>query len=136
MRPLAVLGSALLSVGVMQGCLSTGNGMSAGVGGYSYTLGTLSSLLDVPITLAYPASRAALEELQLIVVESDLDSNDATIHATQADGTEIKLRLQRTDFNGTRVKIRVGMIGNEEQSRLIMERIRRNIATSPGAPRP
>lgn len=118
MAPLA--GCAALAVGAA--------GAAAGVGTYAYVSGRLETIIEAPIDRAWDATRSAVEDdLGFAVERAEHDALKGELRAKQADGTNVRVNLERKGDNLTEVRIRVGTFGDEAQSRLIMDKIEDNL---------
>jgi hypothetical protein len=127
---LARAAAALLSCAAMaisSGCLALAAATAAGVGTYAYVKGDLETAYEASLDATYDAALAALEELQYPVKQSGKDSSMARIAAEEADGTDIKLTLERASERVTNGSVRIGVFGNEPKSRLILDKMRERL---------
>ncbi len=110
---------------MLQGCLllAVGAGAGAGVATVSYVKGELRTTYAASLNRAWEATLSALKDLQLNVRSSKKDATEGDIEATKADGTKVKINLEPTGPDTTSVRIRVGMFGDEEASRIIDRQI-------------
>jgi hypothetical protein len=123
-RALAPL-SAVVLAAAASGCLAAaGAGALAAAGTYAYERGNLHTTIDAPIEDVYRATTAALEQMQLPVTDSAQDAFGARLTATQTQGGDVKIEMARESDKTTRVSVRVGTFGDEQKSRVILQRIR------------
>ncbi len=110
---------------MLQGCLllAVGAGAGAGVATVSYVKGELRTTYAASLNRTWEATLNALKDLQLNVRSSKKDATEGDIEATKADGTKVKINLEPTGPDTTSVRIRVGMFGDEEASRIIDRQI-------------
>lgn len=130
MNPIRLLLGIALSIilaAPLPGCVALvagAAGAAAGVGTYAYVSGRLEAHLEHPLDRVWEATQTAVEEnLEFSVQRADKDAITARMRAKQADGTEIRIDLERQGENLTRIRIRVGVFGDEAKSRLILEKI-------------
>lgn len=115
------------STALSSGCLAVAAGAAAGAGTYAYVTGELSTLEEVKLDRAWSATQAAVKDLQFTVKEQAKDALQARLVAQQADKTDIKITLEAQGDKVTKIRIRVGVFGDEATSRLIMDKIKSNL---------
>ena len=110
---------------MIQGCLllAVGAGAGAGAATVAYVKGELRTTYAASLNRAWEATLSALKDLQINVRSSKKDATEGDIEATKADGTKVKINLEPAGPDTTSVRIRVGMFGDEETSRLINRQI-------------
>jgi hypothetical protein len=123
----ALLLTIVFSGAAMTGCLALAAGAAAGVGTYAYTQGEMNTTFEAPLDRAWEATQAAMNDLQFPIAERSKDALNAELRANQADGTPVRIRLNRATDNTTEVRVRVGMFGDERISRAVMDKIRDNL---------
>ena len=101
-------------------------GVGVGAGTVAFIKGQLESTEMVPLDRAWAATQQAMEELEFDVEEKKKDALNAKLVAKDSNRRRIEIRLEREDEHKTTIKIRVGVFGDEEDSRLILRRIRTN----------
>ncbi len=126
---LAILAS--LAAGGCTAVLLAGAGAAAGVGTYKYINGSLTSIEEASIDETWAAARSAVAGLELATRTAAKDALAARLVAEQADGTDVKINLERKGDRLTEVSIRVGFWGDEAASRLILDRIRAALGATP-----
>ncbi len=104
-------------------------GAAAGAAG-AYYLGELTATRNTTLTQAWLASESALEELGIVVISKERDGLTGVIYAKGAEEKTIRIHLKKIFDDVTEIKVRVGTLGDEMQSRIILERIE-NYLTSP-----
>lgn len=123
---------AALGLGVvllLGGCMRTTSG--GGLGGYSYRMGELRSELTESLDRTYHAAVAAVDQSRLIIRQEERAEGSVHLMAERADGTHVKVRIQRLSPSLTEVRVKVGILGNEPQSQTILDNIRYALATAP-----
>ncbi len=116
-----VLGLGLLT---LVGCGAVVAGAAAGAGAIAYMRGELEATEEAPIGAVVTATRAAIDDLQLKLISTEVDAYSGKITAETARGTDIGISLKRVSDNVTEIHIRVGVFGDEDLSRLIHEKIK------------
>ena len=127
MRIAPLLTASLLLVPVLfQGC-TYAIGAAAGVGTVLYVKGDLETAREESLDEVYAASIEAMEDLEFTVKEEQKDALQGKIEAEMADGKNVKIKVKTTKEGTTSLSIRVGLFGDEELSRLILEEIEGNL---------
>ena len=119
----AVLGTTLAASGCAKN-LPTQPGQT----NYRKFSGELAANENTPINTVWEASQRALEALELRVITRDKDALSAIIEAEGAEGKDVQVRLERLNDYSTMVKIKVGLLGDQLQSRLILDKIQEEIS--------
>ena len=106
---------------MLQGCLllAVGAGAGAGAATVAYVKGELRTTYAASLNRTWDATLSALKDLRINVYSTKKDLTEGDIEATKADGTKIKINLEPAGPNTTSVRIRVGMFGDEEASKVI-----------------
>ncbi len=114
----AKLAALLAVLGLVSGCALTllGVGAAAGVGAYKYVEGTMEQDYPRGMQETYNACLAACRKLNLRVSAQQFGALESRIEAVQAPDTSVKIQLQAKPNNITTVKVRFGLMGNENQS--------------------
>ncbi len=121
---LALACGALLAP--LSGCVVAAIGAAgvAGAGTIAYIRGELDAAVPGDVAALSTAATKALEELRFAKISEDKSAVDAAIRARTGQDRKIDIRLNRTADNLTRVRIRVGTFGDEELSRLLLDKIK------------
>lgn len=133
MRKLALL--FLLTGWLLQGCVAlvaAGAGAGAGAGAVAYVRGELQTTYPVSLDRTWDAVLGALNELAIPVKSAKKNALGGSIEATRADGTAVRVALESAGPGATAVRIRVGMLGDEEASKAIHQKIAERLGTKPG----
>lgn len=101
--------------------------VGAGAGTAIYVTGNLKAPVSEDINTVYQATLKAVEQLELKVSSKTKDALSAKIIARDAQDKKITINLVSASENTTKIAIRVGIFGNEEKSRLIYEKIQKNL---------
>jgi hypothetical protein len=110
------------------GCvfLAIGGAAAAGAGTVAYLKGELTSTEDVSLESAYFAFGKALSDLEYPITDQAKNSHSAYVKALSAADKSIKVNLEKVAHDVTKVDIRVGVFGNEDISRLLLDKARAN----------
>ncbi len=95
-----------------------------GMGTYAYVTGELSSVEQASVDKVWSATQSAVKDLQFTVKEQSKDALQGRLDAEQADKTDITIKVERESETLTKVRIRVGVFGDEATSRIIMDKIK------------
>lgn len=118
-----VLSAALV---VTSGCFlaAVGAAGAAGAGTVAYIRGELDATVDGPYDSVITAADSALERLQFAKVSETRDAFTAEIVARTADDKKVEVKVAREAARLTKVTIRIGVFGDEEKSRAVLDRMR------------
>lgn len=133
MQKIAVL--LLLTGWLLQGyvaLVAAGAGAGAGAGAVAYVRGELQTTHPASPDRTREAALGALNDLAIPVKSAKKDALGGSIEATRADGTAARVILESAGPGATAVKIRVGMLGDEEASKAIHRKIAERLGTKPG----
>ena len=113
-------------VSVIQGCVVAAVGAGA-AGTVAYIRGDLETVESADIEAVYRAVVRAMDKLELSVIQKSKDAMSAEVIARDAQDKKIKIKLNATAEGTTKVSIRVGTFGSETKSRLIYDRIKKEL---------
>jgi hypothetical protein len=120
------------------GCLAVVAGAGA-AGTVAYLQGDLESEESYKLDTVYTATREAMNQLELSVLEgkTEKDALSATIVARDASDQRVTVKLKSQSEQSTKLSIRVGTFGNQTKSNMLYNRIRENLkATVPALSQP
>ena len=110
------------------GCAAAVVGGAAGAGAVLYSKGELKSTENAPLEQVLNAAEEAMNSMNFNVVSKDHDALKGKLLAKRENGDNIDITLEQKPNNLTEMKIRVGAFGNEDQARLIQEKIRQKLS--------
>lgn len=116
----------ILAVGFLAGGCAVAL-VGAGAGSVAYLRGDLEAMMAEDVDAVYQASLKALGQLEITPTKKEKDALSATIIARGADDKKIKIKLNRTEQDLTKLSIRVGLLGSQSKSRVIYEQIKQNL---------
>jgi hypothetical protein len=113
----------------MNGCVTTavGGGTTATTGTYSYFTRELEVIYGIPLADVWPRALAAVESLQLHIDRQRIDGLGGDIEARRPDGTNVRVCLKPNGDHSTSVSVRIGTMGDREQSERVQRTIRQQI---------
>ena len=129
------LGGVLLSLFLAAGCVETvllSAGAMAALGTYKWIEGTMEKDYPRPMQDVWNATLASAKTLNLKIASQQYSALESRIEATQPDGTNVKVELIARPNQITTVKIRFGMMGNQDYSAYFHRQIMQNLGLPPG----
>jgi hypothetical protein len=130
MRPyrkfrLGIISACLLMA--ISGCVPLAIGLVAGAGGIAYIKGSSVKNIDENIETVHKASLVALKEINALVTVDELNRHSVLIKAENADGQKIQITVDALTEYVSKVSVRVGTVGDPEESRMIISMIEENL---------
>ena len=80
-----------------------------------------------PLDAVDSAANRAAEQLRFVKISESADALSRVITLRTAEDKKIEVKLTRTTDTVTRVRIRVGVFGDETISRLLLEKTQANL---------
>jgi hypothetical protein len=114
---------AVVPIAALGGCWFLVGAAGAGAG-VAYAKGDLEGIVDADVESVAAATGRALEELDLTVVSTKSSKIDGEVVARTAGDEKITVRLSEEGEQRTKVRIRIGVFGDETLSRRIYDTIR------------
>lgn len=102
-----------------------GAGTAAGIAGYKYYNGALTVVFEAPFTQTWNASLKAVKDMKLEIENSEHKISAGSIKAKYPDRTPVSISIQYRTLKETEVEIRVGVLGDRDESVKIKEGIRK-----------
>jgi hypothetical protein len=120
----ALVATCLLAAVVLtsSGCFVLAAG-AAGAGTVAYIRGELDATLNEHYDKVIDASNAALHKLEFAKVNEVKDAFTDVITARTAQDKKVEITITKQAEKITKVSIRIGVFGDEEKSRAILEKI-------------
>ena len=113
---------ALLLLPLWSGCTTTTPG-PGGTGVVAYGHGELSADVTHDLDAVFGAAQRALAQLQIAKIDDKKTQVDAQLISRTATDKKIVINLERETDTLTKVHIKVGIVGDETLSRLILDKI-------------
>jgi hypothetical protein len=122
-RKLAALLLVVAGAMVPAGCIVVAAGAAA-YGGHEYVNGTMDGIAGASLDRTWRATLATVQEMGLNITSKTKDGTSARIVAQTTERTQIEFDLTRRSHDFTKVSIRVGIFGDEAESRRILNMIK------------
>lgn len=119
--------SLLFLVVTLSGCVPLIIGAAAGAGGVSYIKGSLERNFDKSVEDVHEACLAGLKDLELFITSDELNLHSATIKFEFESGKKGSIGMQAITELSSKLKIRIGIMGDQTKSQMIMNAIQRNL---------
>jgi hypothetical protein len=131
-----VVSGALLSSGCA--AVAVGAAAAGGAGGYAYYKGKITRTYVASFDDVWAATRTALAELGMPIVNEERSARGGTIDSkTASDRVQITFDVQKSAIPAegtvTQVGVRVATFGDEEVSNRILNQIERHLTLAPAA---
>ncbi|HBO97089.1 MAG TPA: hypothetical protein DE315_03185 [Candidatus Omnitrophica bacterium] len=122
---LAVLLSATLAT--TQGCVPLLIGAAAGAGGVVWAKGGLEQNFDKSVDQLHRASLGGLRDIKCAVSSGQIRKHLAKIKFKFDDGQEGTINIKAMTERSSRLKIRVGILGDETKSQIVLNAILKHL---------
>jgi len=126
-QPLSFVVLSIFSLMTMSGCIPLLIGAAAGAGGFSYVKGALVKNVDHTVKEVHKAGMTALKKLNFFVTTDELNKRSALIRAEYENGQKIQIFIDALTERSSKITIRIGMFGNQEQSQMILSAIEKKL---------
>ena len=123
--------STLFMVGCIPVVLMT-IGAGIGTGGALYVNGELKSKSYRPLDYVWVSSQRTMERMEFNITKKEKDFIDAKLIAKGTNNKNIQIKLKRLEKDITEIKIRVGIFGDKQLSKIILEEILKGDLKSSG----
>jgi hypothetical protein len=100
---------------------------AAAAGTVAYIKGELNATLEADVPAVAQATEAAIKNMKFFAISSKHDTVSGAFVARNAKDERITITLTKTGSGLTKTEIRVGILGDEELSRAILEEIRQGL---------
>ena len=127
MKSLLTLLATTITVLLLTGCVALVVGGAAGVGTYAYVKGELKVNESASLDRCWSASQGAMKDLQFTVTTQNKDALSGQLIAHTAMDKKIEIYLKKVSDNLTEVRVRVGTFGDEDMSRVIIQKIEKRL---------
>jgi len=114
---------ALVAWPFLNGCVVVAAG-AVGAGAVAYVRGELSSSLEKELDAVYRATQTVLARQEFARIDERKSGLDAQLVYRTALDKRIEIKLEKVTERLTKVRIRVGLVGDQELSILLLEKIR------------
>ena len=124
--------SVMLFALELAGCAALLVGGAAGAGSVVYVKGQLKEDMAASVPRVHDASISALKELSLPIIEDNHDKLSAKITSRFADGSDVWIEIESVTAESSKITIRVGVMGDEQKSRQILDGIHKHLSGKAG----
>jgi hypothetical protein len=121
---------------VLTGCweaVSAAAGVAAGVGVTAYVEGSVTETMNGSLAQVSKATEAAVADLKFSTSETNSDGTSYTVVCRNAEDDKVTIELSYVTDTVTKVKIRVGIFGDEAKSMAILNSIKNHLGISTSA---
>ncbi len=102
-------------------------GAAVGAGAIVWHAGWLQEDIPQPIYRVHRAAAAALLDFDWQVGINELEQDSGVVDAFTLDGTRVVVKTEKLEDKMTRVRIRVGLMGDKGRSREILDQIKKHL---------
>ncbi len=124
-RQIALTLTVCSSLTIVCGCAVVLVG--AGAGTVAYLKGSLNIVLDKDIDRVYAATLKALDQLEISATRKEKDALSAVVAGRTSDDKKVTVRIKAAENNLTKLSIKIGTFGNQTQSQLIYDEIKKHL---------
>jgi hypothetical protein len=114
---------ALVALPFLSGCVIVAAG-AAGAGAVAYVRGEMRSNIEADLVAVYEGSQRALAKLEFAKISERRSGVDAELISRTALDKRVVIELKKVTDRLTKVEIRVGVVGDQELSLTILEKIK------------
>ena len=111
---------------MLGGCMLAAVGAGA-AGTVAYVKGDLEVLEAKSLDDVYAASKKALAELELSVIQDNKDKMGATLTSRDSQDKKVTVKLTAVTDASTEISIRFGTFGDEAKSAMVYNKIKENL---------
>lgn len=119
---LCLLAALGLTGSFLGGCVVVAAG-AAGAGAVAYVRGELGSSVAHDLDTVFAASQRALGEMKFARIDDKKTTLDAQLISRTALDKKVEIRLERITDGLTKIHIRIGLLGDQQLSLTILDRI-------------
>ena len=109
------------------GCFWLAVGAAAGAGGYAWVQGGLEQNLNASAEKVHDAVAHSLNKLGLSIIEDHHDKLKGKVVAEFSDGQNVTVEVNALTERTTKLKIRVGVLGDKAKSEMILNEVKKNL---------
>lgn len=128
------LGMLLVGLLLTSGCAAMvlmGLGGAAAIGSYKWIEGTMEKDYPRPMQDCWNAALSACKDMSLKINTQQYTPTESTIEATQPPDTNVKIQLVARPNQITTIKVRFGLMGNQDASAYFHRQVLRHLGLPP-----
>jgi len=115
----------IISALSFSGCFALLLGAAAGAGTVAWVNGDLEVNIDAPVDKVHSATVSGLKRLKLPVTTDLKDKHNAKVRSKYSDGKDVTIDILAITERTSKIKIRVGILGDQARSEAILTSIRK-----------
>ncbi|MBI5416272.1 MAG: DUF3568 family protein [Candidatus Omnitrophica bacterium] len=125
----SIILAVLLSVTLVttQGCVPLLVGAAAGAGGVAWVKGGLEQNFDKTVADLHKASQHGLKDVKCVIRSDEIRRHVARIKFEFDDGEKGSIDIRAFTERSARLKIRVGILGDEMKSHIVLNAILKHL---------
>lgn len=100
---------------------------SVGGGAYVWHQGWVSQTLDAPIDRVFRAAGAALRDADVLLDQETLAPDAAVLDGYDKDSVRVMVKLAPAGDKSTRIRVRIGLMGDQERSIQILDQLKKHL---------
>ncbi len=109
------------------GCVPLLVGTAVGAGGLAYVRGSLEQNFDKSLKNLHTGSLRGLKDIKCTVHSDEFRQRLAKIKFTFTDGKDGTIAIEALTERSAKLKIRIGILGDETKSRVVLNAILRHL---------
>ncbi len=121
-KTMTLIFSVLLLVSAY-GCVALLAGAAGGTATASWLSGKLTQEVNAPFERSIKATKSAVKALRLELTKETTKESVAQVMANYTDGRAVWIDIHRLSPKSARIDVRVGMAGDKEAARKILNKI-------------
>ena len=122
-KKFGLLLSGIFLLSSLYGCVALLAGAVGGAGTSIWLSNKLVQEVNAPFAKSFEATKAALKKLDLDVVKETKKDNVAQFISQYHDGKKVWVDVHRISRNSSKIEVRVGMTGDQEAAKEILNQI-------------
>ncbi len=126
----AILAAWLFAAGCAEMMLFSLGGAAA-IGSYKWLEGTMEKDYPRPMQETWNATLAACKDMQLKINKEQFNPTESTIEAVAPPDTNVKIQLVSRPNQITTLKVRFGLMGNQDASAYFHRQVLRHLGLPP-----
>ncbi len=100
---------------------------AAGAGALVWYRGWLEQTVETPHDRVFRAARSALHDLDVVLEDEELEADRGVLDGYGRDSKRVMVKTQTAGDKATKVRIRVGLWGNQQRSLQILEQLNKHL---------
>lgn len=122
-KKIAVLVFSVFLLVSTSGCVALLAGTAGGAGTATWLSGKLTQEVNASFENSLKATRAALKALKMDIEKETVKDNIAQFISNYTDGRQVWIDIRRISQSISKIEVRVGMKGDKEAARKILDKI-------------